>query len=67
MTKEELGAILSITLNVFWLGQWIDLRFFSRDRLIEQLIDKAKKDEKCFICGRPLKVISETGSQDKPE
>jgi hypothetical protein len=60
MTKDDFIAVALITSNLLLVGDWIDRSFFYKERLINFLIRKAKAEKKCFVCGRPMKVISES-------
>lgn len=59
LTKEDVNAILSITSICLLLGELLDRKFFSRERLINRMIKDAEKEGKCPICARPLKVVKD--------
>jgi len=63
MTKEDLVSVLIITMNCFWLGTWLDQKFLLRKRFLNKSYEEATKKGRCPICERPIKVISDTGSE----
>lgn len=55
-------SILNILIPTIWLvstiGLLIDRYWLMRPRLIDQMIAKTKKQGKCVVCERPMKIIS---------
>ncbi len=59
MTKEDLTAVFLITIIVVSIGDLVDRTWFERDRVINGLIAKMKKQGRCVVCERPLEITEE--------
>lgn len=58
MTRETFGAILSIVSLMASLALIVDMNWFYRDRLIQRMLKKCKREGRCILCKRPV-VIDE--------
>lgn len=54
MTREDIGAILSIVSMMLAVGVFIDANWFFRERFMKHLIKKTKANWRCVLCKRPI-------------
>lgn len=59
MSKEDCLAILYICSLCVYVGTWIDREFFAEERMLNSIVDDAKKNHKCPICFRPMKITED--------
>lgn len=63
MSKEDIFVLICIVTMIFSIGEILDRHFFFKDRFIDGLIKKCKKEGKCLICERPMEITDDNYDQ----